>query len=313
VSTVSVAATVSEHWTNLTASFGGASTYGSLYASMGAERVIGFNAGAGLHRVLAEVNFSSSGGTATGLAQLRTTHAGINLAAGVDLDTGRTHPLVGLVASVTPTLAFETGIVVGPSGRPALRLAILAGIRAPRPHVTMFPVTVFVPDATHYGPLKLFIDGAPAAAPFTDGTHVAVAAGRHSLYVVSTDDAYASLAQDVTAGTGASAGAVNLALFAQRTIAGTIRFGGSDGATPAEATLSGIRVVLEPSGESAVSDAEGRFAFARAPYDPNSTLLLDPASVNGTFEIPTARPIGAGPADIVLIPARAVERTAFPS
>jgi len=314
VSNVSVAGNVSAHWTNLTASFGGASAYGSLYASLGAERVVGFNAGAGLHHALAEVNFSSSSGnTATGLAQLRTTHAGINFAAGADLDTGRIHPLVGLVVSVTPTLAFETGLVVGPSGRPALRLSILAGIRAPRPRVAMFPVTVFVPDATHYGPLKLFIDGAPAAAPIADGARVAMPAGRHSLYVVSGDDAYASLAQDVTAGAGASAGAVKLALFAQRTIAGTIRFGGSDGATPAEATLSGIRVVLEPSGQSAVTDAEGRFAFARAPYDPNSTLLIDPASVDGPFEIPLALPIAAGPLDFVLSPARGIERTTFPA
>ena len=313
VSNVSVAGNVSEHWTNLTASFGGTSAYGSLYASSGAVRVIGFNAGAGLHGALAELNFSSSSGnTGTGLAQLRTTHAGINLAAGVDLDTGRIHPLVGVVVPVTPTLSFEAGVVDGPSGRPALRIAVLAGFRQPKPRVATFAVTVFVPDPQQYGPLRVFVDGVPSAAPFTQTTNVMVPAGRHTVYVESADHDYGSPTLDVTAGTG-PAGAPKLAvtLFPQCSIAGTVRFGGAPDGVPAEASLQGIRVVLEPSSESTTTDATGNFVFARAPYDPASTILLDPTTVPSGFAAPEALPIAAGPTTVTLAPLRKVEHTSF--
>ena len=310
---VALSGNVSRHWTNVTASFGGPSVAGSVYASAGAQSVVGITAGIGFRRALAEVNVSSSGGTTSGIAQLRTTHTGLNIAAGLDLEAGRIGPLVGLVATVTPTLAFEAGLVAGPNGRPALRLSVLAGIRAPRPRVAMFPVTLFVPEATRYGPLKLFIDGAPATAPFDGDANVNIAAGRHSLYVVSADNAYASLAQDVLANAATSgAGTVTFPLFPQRTIVGRIRFGGPAEATPAEATLSGIRIVLEPSGQSTTTDAQGRFEFARAPYDPNSTLLIDPASLTAGFVSPVAMPVGVGPLDIPLLPERGIERTTFP-
>jgi hypothetical protein len=70
---------------------------------------------------------------------------------------------------------------------------MLAGFRAPKPRIATFPVTVFVPDAQRYGPLRVFVDGVPSS--YVDGT---------------------------------------------------IRFGGSQGSIPSDASLEGIRVVLEP-------------------------------------------------------------------
>ena len=302
---VNLGASVSEHWTNLSASFGGSSAYGSLFASTGAQRVFGANVGVAFHKALAEMNVTGSGGSTDGVLQLRTNHPGVNLAAGFDLNAGVVRPLIGLVLPVTSSLAFEAGLVAGPSGRPALRISMLAGIRAPKPRVAMFPVSVFVPDATHYGPLKVFVDGAPVATPFAAGGQVNVPAGHHTLYVESADRAYASLPQDVVA---ASPAKVSMTLFPQRAIAGRISFGGSPDAVPAGASLDGIRVVLEPSGESATTDADGRFVFARGAYDPASTILLDPATLPAGYLAPPATPIAPGDTVLALPPARAIER-----
>jgi len=305
---VNLGANVSEHWTNFSASFGGSAAYGSLFASTGAQRVFGANVGVAVHKALAEMNLTGSGGSTDGVLQLRTNHSGVNLAAGLDINAGLVRPLIGLVLPVTSALAFEAGLVPGPSGRPALRLSLLAGIRAPRPRVATFPVSVFVPDATHYGPLKIFIDGAPVATPFAAGGQVNVPAGRHTLYVESADRAYASLPHDVVATSPAK---VDIALFAQRAIAGRIGFGGSADAVPAGASLEGIRVVLEPSGESATTDADGRFVFARGAYDPASTILLDPATLPAGYLAPPAAPIAPGDTDLTLAPARPIERVSI--
>lgn len=309
---LSLASNVSEHWTNLTAGYAGSSVYGQFFASSGAQKIFGLTGGVGLHRALAEVDLSSSGGATSGIAQLRTNHAGLNLAAGVMLNAGTARPLVGVVVPVAPTLSFEAGVVDGPSGRPALRIALLAGFRQPKPRVATFPVTVFVPDAQRYGPLRVFVDGVPNATPFTQSTNVMLPAGRHSVYVESADKDYGSPTLDVTAGNApAAAPKLAVTLFPQRSIAGTVRFGGSPDGVPAEASLQGIRVVLEPGGESATTDAAGKFVFARAPYDPASTILLDPTTVPSGFAAPDALPIGAGPVTVTLAPLRKVERTSF--
>lgn len=308
IARVNLGASVSEHWTNLSASFGGSAAYGSLFASVGAQRVFGANAGVAIHKALAELNLTSSGGSTDGVMQLRTNHGGVNLAAGLDVNAGTVRPLVGLVLPVTSSLAFEAGLVAGPSGRPALRLSLLAGIRAPKPRVATFPYAVFVPDATHYGPLKLFIDGAPLAAPFAPGSPVQIPAGRHTLYVESADRAYASVPQDVLATSPAK---VAVTLFPQRAIAGRIAFGGSPDAVPPGASLEGIRVVLEPSGESVTTGADGRFVFARGAYDPASTIMLDPASLPAGYLAPPAAPIAPGDTDLALPPARTIERVSI--
>jgi hypothetical protein len=309
----SLATNVSEHWTNLTAGFTGSNAYGQFFASSGVSKVFGLTGGIALfHGALAEVDLSSSGGTTSGIAQLRTNHSGINLAAGVQLNDGQTRPLIGAVIPVAPTLSFEAGIVDGPSGRPALRIAVLAGFRAAKPRVATFPVTVFVPDPQHAGPLRVFVDGVPSAAPFTQTTSVMVPAGRHSVYVESADKNYGSPTLDVTTGTApAAAPKLDVTLFPQRSIAGAVHFGGSPDGVPAEASLQGIRVVLEPSGESATTDAAGNFVFARAPYDPASTILVDPTTVPAGFAAPDALAIAAGPALVTLAPLRKVEHTSF--
>jgi hypothetical protein len=312
LSGLSLGATVSEHWTNLSASVGGAAGYASLFASAGAERTYGFTGGFNLDhaRALAELDLTGSGGTTNGVAQLRTNHAGLNLAAGLDIDTGVVRPLVGVVAPITGALAFEAGLVPGPNGRPDLKLSLLAGFRAPHPRVATFPITVFVPDASHYGPLQLFIDGARVTMPLGPQAHVDVPAGRHTVYVESADQAYGSLPQDVVVAANGAA-PVALPLFPQRTIAGHIRFGGPADAIPQGESLEGIRVVLEPSGESAMTDADGRYVFPRAPHDPASTILLDPASVPGGFVAPGALPIDAGDTDATLTPARSIEQVSI--
>ena len=128
---LSLAGNVSEHWTNLTAGFAGSAAYGQFFASAGVSKVFGLTGGVALfHGALAEVDLNSSGGATSGIAQVRTNHSGINLAAGVQLNNGQTRPLIGAVVPVAPTLSLEAGIVDGPSGRPALRIAVLAGFRA---------------------------------------------------------------------------------------------------------------------------------------------------------------------------------------
>ena len=184
---------------------------------------------------------------------------------------------------------------------------MLAGFRQPKPRVAQFPVTVFVPDATHFGPLRVFVDGVRAPQPFS-GAPIMVPAGKHSVYVETADRGYASATREIVAGTATK---VNLALFPQRSIAGNVRFGGPADAVPADASLQGIRVVLEPSGESATTDADGHFVFARAPYDPNSTILLDPSTVTSGFSAPEAQPADAAAVDILLQPNRKVEHTSF--
>lgn len=310
---LNLATNVSSHWTNLTAGYTGSRGYGQFFASTGAARVFGLTGGLAFGRALAEIDVSSSGGATSGIAQVRTNHAGFNLAGGFDLTGGTVRPLIGVVVPLAPTLSFETELVDGPSGRPAVRISLLAGFRQAKPRVATFPVTVFVPDAQHYGPLRMFVDGVPSTAPFTTDSHVAmVPAGRHSLYVESADQGYGSPTVDVIAGAATTGSAkVDVSLFPERSIAGTVRFGGSADGVPAEASLQGIRVVLEPSGESAVTDAGGHFVFARAPYDPASTMLLDPASVPSGFESPAALPLAAGPVDVTLAPLRKVEHTSF--
>jgi hypothetical protein len=183
---------------------------------------------------------------------------------------------------------------------------------APQPRVATFPVTVFVPDSQQFGRLRVFVDGVPSATPYADDMHVMVPAGKHSVFVESADQGYESSTVDVVAGTGpAPAAKVELPLFPQRSITGTVRFGGPADGVPADLTLEGIRVVLEPSGEAATTDASGHFVFARAPYDPASTILLDPSSVPAGFQSPAAVPIGATTTDIILAPVRKVEHTTF--
>jgi hypothetical protein len=306
---LTLGANVSEHWTNFTAGYAGPGAYGTLFASAGIQRVFGLTGGLAFHRMLGEVDLSSSGGSTSGIAQLRTNHAGLNLAGGFDLNAGTIKPLVGVVVPLAPALAFEVGLVPGPSGRPALRLSMLAGFRQPKPRVATFPVTVFVPDAKTYGPLRVFVDGVRATTPFAAGSAVMVPAGRHTFSVESADRGYGSPTLDVIAGSNTAK--VDLALFPQRSIAGTVRFGGSQDAVPAETSLEGIRVVLEPSGESATTDANGHFVFARAPYDPASAILLDPTTVPPGFESPAALPIAAGSTDVTLAPQRKTEHTSF--
>ncbi|HEV8020353.1 MAG TPA: hypothetical protein VGP41_03755 [Candidatus Lustribacter sp.] len=308
---LNLGANVSKYWTNLTASYAGRSAYGSFYASAGAQKIFGVNAGVAIHKALAEVDVNSGSGTATGIAQLRTNHPGINLAAGIDFTNGKIGPLVGVVVPVAKALAFELGVVQGPSGNPALRFSILAGFHAPKPRVATFPVTVFVPDAQHFGRLRVFVDGVPSATPYADDMHVMVPAGKHSVFVESADQSYGSSTVDVVAGTAPATAKVELPLFPQRSITGTVRFGGAADSVPAGLSLEGIRVVLEPSGEAATTDADGHFVFARGPYDPASTLLLDPSSVPGGFQSPAAMPIGATTTDIILAPLRKVEHTTF--
>lgn len=305
---LSLGANVSEHWTNLSAAYSGSGAYATFFASSGAQRIFGLNGGLEFHRMLAELDLSSSSGATSGIAQLRTNHPGINVAGGFNLNAGTIAPLLGIVVPVAPALSLEAGVVVGPSGHPALRLSMLAGFRAPKPRVATFPVTVFVPDAQRYGPLRVFVDGVPSGAPWGEGAKVQVPAGRHSLYVESTDHSYGSSTRDVLSG---SASKVELPLFPQRSITGTVRFGGSPGSVAVDASLEGIRVVLEPSGESVTTDANGHYVFARAPYDPNSTILLDPSTVPSGFESPGALPVGAAATDVTLEPQRKVEHTTF--
>jgi hypothetical protein len=299
---------VSKHWTNLSASFGTANAYASFFASAGTQRVFGVTGGLALHRAIADLQFTSNGGPLSGTAQVRTNHPGINLAAGLNVNGGLVRPLVGVVVPMGPALAFEAGLVPGSSGQPALRLSMLAGFRQARPRVPTFPVSVYVPNATQYGRVRLFVDGAPLATPFVTGAHVDVPAGRHTLYAESADRAYASPPQDFIASSTAT---VDLMLFPQRTIEGTVSFGGAPSAAPQGISLAGIRVVLEPSGESIATDENGHFVFPRGAYDPASTILLDPDSVPNAFVAPGAVPIAAGSTNVTLAPARKVENASF--
>jgi hypothetical protein len=305
---IQLSTVVSKHWTNLNAAFGTPTAYGSFFASAGTQRVLGVTGGLTFHRLLAELQLTSNDGPASGIFQVRTNHPGLNLAVGANINAGEIRPLIGVVTPITPALAFEVGIVPSSSGATALRLAVLAGFSPPRPHVPTFPVSVYVPNATHYGPLLLFVDGTKQAAPYADGAHVNLTAGRHTLFAESADRAYASPTQDVVTNAPAK---VDLTLLPQRSIDGTVRYGGSPDAIPQNISLAGIRVVLEPSGESATTDEDGHFVFPRAPYDPSSTILLDPDSVPKAFVAPDAVPIAAGTTGITLAPARKVENASF--
>jgi hypothetical protein len=135
-----------------------------------------------------------------------------------------------------------------------------------------------------------------------------VTAGAHTVYAESADHSYASFARDLVAG---SVSKVDLTLFPQRSIAGTVRFGGSADSIPVDASLEGIRIVLEPSGESATTDVNGHFAFARAPYDPASTILLDPASVPNGYDSSGTLPLADGATEVTLAPKVKLERVSF--
>lgn len=307
VGRLNLSANVSQHWTNLSANYASGNAYGILFASAGVERLFGLNGGITAGKLLAEVQLNGSAGTSSGLAQLRTNHAGLNLAAGLDLNAGAVRPLVGIVAPLAPALALEVGLAQAPSGKPGLRIALLAGFRQAKPHVTTYPVTVDVADAAQYGPLRVFVDGVRDPQPYDAATPLRIAAGRHTISAESSDQHYASNASDVLVGPGQTAREpVRLALLPQRAVSGTVSVGGTDGTS-----LEGIRVVLEPSGESATTDAAGHFAFARAPYASESTLLLDPATVPSAFACPGSIAVGTGPVTVALEPARKVERTTF--
>jgi len=304
---VSLAANVSHSFTNLSASYGGTAGYGSLFASTGLSHAFALNAGVAVHRDLAELTVNDSDGAMTAVAQVRTNHPGINLAAGIDLSGGLWRPLAGVVLPVTATLAFEAAYVPAPSGHPGLRLSMIAGFRQPQPHVTTYPVAIVVPDAARYGPLQLYVDGARNAAPYAPGMQVRIPTGWHTVLVQSTDRAYASAPQSFTSSGPTT---VDLVVWPQRTIAGDIRFGGPPDAVPPGSSLEGMRVVLEPSGQSATTDAGGHFVFPLGPYDPSSTILLDPDGLPHGFRAPGAVAI-SDPTAITLEPERATERKSF--
>ena len=60
-----------------------------------------------------------------------------------------------------------------------------------------------------------------------------------------------------------------------------------------------------------MTDAGGHYVFPRAPYDPASTILLDPAGIPGGFSAPAALPVAAGDTDVTLVPARSIEQVSI--
>ena len=144
--------------------------------------------------------------------------------------------------------------------------------------------------------------------PYADGAQVRIPAGWHTVYVQSSDHAFGSLPHEFSASGPTT---IDLALWPQRAIAGSVRFGGSPDGVPSDASLEAIRVVLEPGGESVTTDAGGHFVFPLAPYDPASTILLDPASVPPAFVAPSAQPVADGDTIVTLAPVRRTERAVF--
>lgn len=280
-----------------------------LYASTGAQPVLGLRGSLALRAMQLEFDGSRSGGANNGTAQVRTVHGGLNLAGGIDVENGTAHPLVGVVAALSPTFALETALIRGSSGRAAIRLSIVAGIRGRRPRVVTYPLAVSIVTPSRSAPLRLFVDGAAVSAPRDGRATVALTAGRHDIYAVTTDGAYGSPEREVVAGEDHT---VALTLIPQRIVYGRVRFAASTGLVPAGVTLQDVRVVLEPRGTSVVCDADGVFVFPRAPYDGASTVLIDPTTIPAGFAIPAPVAIDAADElDLPLMPQRHVERTVF--
>jgi hypothetical protein len=283
--------------------------FAQLYASTGAQPVLGLRGSLALRALQFEFDGSRSGGASNGTAQVRTVHGGMNLAAGIDVENGSAHPLFGIVAAVSPSLALETAVIRGSSGRPALRLSIVAGVRKRRPHVVTYPLAIAIAAPAGSAPLRLFVDGAAVSAPHDGRANVALTDGRHDVYAVTSDGAFGSPEREVVAGVDH---ALALTLIPQRIVYGRVRFAASAGEAPGGTRLQDVHVVLEPSGASVVCDADGNFVFPRAPYDPASVVLVDPATIPAGFAIPGPVAIDAASVlDLPLSPSRGVERTNF--
>ena len=282
-----------------------------LFASTGTSTVEAIHGSYAVHRLQFEFDGAHSPGATAGTAQFRTSHAGLNLAAGADLSNGTLRPLVGVVAALTPLFALETAIVPGTSGHPALRLALVAGFRNRAPRVATFPLALTVAPYAGSAPLRLFVDGRPSNVAIRNGlAQLSLTAGTHDVYVATTDGALGSPQREVVAGTDR---ALAVVLIPQRTIHGRVRFAAAAGEIPVDASLQGIRVVLTSTGAVAACDADGVFVFPRAPYDAASTVIVDADTLPRGFTGPAPLAIPATDDDIniAITPQRAVERTTF--
>ena len=280
-----------------------------LFASTGSQPTFGLRGSLALRGAQLDIDASHSPGTTGGTLQLRTTHPGINLAGGIDLSSGAARPLLGFIVPVTPSLSVETAMIRGTSGGTAIRLSIVAGFRNRKVRTPTFPLAITLDRAQATAPLRLFIDGA-AVGLLRDGRAKAdITAGSHDVYVATTDGAFGSPQREIVAGVDRN---VTVTLVPQLSLRGRVRFAARAGQVSTEVSLQGVHVILVPSGAHAVCDADGVFIFPRAPYDPQSQVLVDPSTVPPGFVAPAPSAMDASAElDIPLDPARGVERQIF--
>lgn len=306
---VTFAANASKGSQNMFVSASGNGGFAQFFASTGSQTILGMRGSFAVRGAQFEFDGTRSGGATNGSAQFRTGHAGLNYAAGMDFSNGKARPLLGVISALTPALALEAALIPGNSGRPAVRFSIVAGFSNRAPHSVTFPLAIAVNGPTDAAPLRLFIDGRLTNALRGGRGSIALPAGTHDVYVATTDGAYGSTQRQILAGVDRT---ISIDLIPQRTIHGRVRFAVAAGQVPVTGTLDGVRIVLAPSGLSVVCDADGVFVFPRAPYDPQTTLLLDPDTLPRGFLQPDPIAIDAADdLDVALASARRTERQIF--
>jgi hypothetical protein len=221
---------------------------------------------------------------------------------------------VGFTLPVLRRLALET--TLRPAGNSnELRVTLVATVttahRAPRiKTIPLLVRLVATGGISQSEPVRLYLDGAFAKTLAQAQGIVEISPGVHSVWLESADGTRASLPASIDTAKGRE---VALTLWAVRKLDGRLRISGDPLLVPRDLSLAGTTIVVRPSGATAVTDADGLFAFPPRALPPDATIgvLADALAPALAAEDPVT--IGERTTiELFVHPARTLERVTFP-
>jgi len=278
------------------------------YAMTGVSPTLGVIGALAMRNAALELNATSSPGTRDASLALRSTGAGVGGIVGLGLDGQRFGPIVGLSLPLSHLFAIEGTVqATGPGGRTArLALAMNVPRAQPRgPRTIVATVHVDAGDAA-VPPLQLLVDGTPVRTAASTTLLADVVPGTHTYAIESVDGTVGSPQKTLALD---AAGSLTLPLWRERVVSGRVRVA-DPGSVPADVSLSGIVVTIEPGDASAVTDADGRFFFGRQPFPADARIAVDPDTLPTELRAADAVPLPDGAVDIAL-PGQTIETENF--
>ena len=281
------------------------------YSVPGPQRAGGVQGTLAFPGAILDLTATASAGSRDAALTLRTVRRGLNLIGGVGFPSaGHVAPIAGLSIPITPLLMLEGTVRPAGASARAFRLGLAMGISARRKAtIPMVDALIrVVGDAP--GRLRLFVDGVPSPLVAAPVAHVAVTRGAH-VFAVETDDGTRG-SPDVGARIDAPGDGATLALWPLRSVRGRVVV--SDRALwPADASLAGILISLDPGGDSVEAATDGTFVFPKLPLAPGATIGVDASSLPRALHAPDRQPLPDGDVTLVLGPGLRIERQTFAS